>query len=38
MNFYIKCQEDSDHWVRRGAALLTQLDYWVVISLNLINF
>ena len=27
MNFYLKCQEDSDHWVRRGAALLTQLDY-----------
>ena len=24
--FYLKCDEESDHWIRRGTALLTQLD------------
>jgi len=26
MYFLLKCEEDSDHWIRRGTALLTQLD------------
>ena len=26
MYFYLKCEEDADHWIRRGTALLTQLD------------
>lgn len=26
MYFYLKTDEDSDHWIRRGTALLTQLD------------
>jgi len=26
MYIYLKCEEDPDHWIRRGTALLTQLD------------
>ena len=26
MYFYLKCDEEADHWIRRGTALLTQLD------------
>ena len=26
MYFYLKCDEDPDHWIRRGAAMITQLD------------
>jgi dynein heavy chain len=26
MYFYLKCDEEADHWIRRGSALLTQLD------------
>lgn len=26
MYFYLKCEEEADHWIRRGSALLTQLD------------
>ncbi len=26
MYIYLKCDEESDHWIRRGTALLTQLD------------
>jgi len=26
MYFYLKCEEEAEHWIRRGTALLTQLD------------
>lgn len=26
MYFYLKCDDEADHWIRRGTALLTQLD------------
>ncbi len=26
MYFYLRCSEEQEHWIRRGAALLTQLD------------
>lgn len=26
MYFYLKCDEEEEHWIRRGAALISQLD------------